>query len=452
MSDTIVAIATPPGRGGVGIIRVSGPACQQICLALTKKSLQPRAATFTKFLKESGEIIDSGLSLFFAAPKSFTGEDVLELQAHGGPVVLDLLLRRVVELGARLARAGEFSERAFLNNKIDLVQAEAVAALINANTEQAAAAAVRSLQGEFSSRINFLVEELIKLRLYVEAAIDFPEEEIDFLADAHIITKINYLLQQLDEIQTQAQRGVLLQEGITVVIAGEPNAGKSTLINALTQEETAIVTPIAGTTRDTIKASINLDGVLLNVIDTAGIRDTTDIVEQQGIKRAKQALQSADFVLLVVDATKHAITELANIYSTLQQDYKSGARIIVVYNKIDCTNITSHVARLADHTVVALSANTGLGLELLRSEIKSLAGLNYDAEAGNFLARRRHLDAIQRAERCVLFGKECLEKNKAGELLAEELRQAQMVLSEITGVFTADDLLGRIFAEFCIGK
>lgn len=450
MSDTIAAIATPPGRGGVGIVRVSGHKVKDICKSLINSIPPARYAKFAPFLNADGTQIDEGLSLFFAGPNSFTGEDVLELHAHGGPVVLDMLMRRVVELGARLARAGEFSERAFLNNKIDLLQAEAVAELINASSEQAAIAATRSLQGEFSRKINALVEDLIRLRLYVEAAIDFPDEEIDFLADAHVQDAITNLLQRISAIYDQAKQGVLLSDGMNVAIIGKPNAGKSTLLNALTGQDTAIVTPIAGTTRDTIKAQIDLDGLLLNVVDTAGLRDTDDIVEQHGIARAKQAISMADLILLVVDVTEDH--DPLSIHAELNNDIKASAKIIVVQNKIDQTNQAAHVQQNEQGcSVIAISAHTGLGLDLLRAQIKEVAGVKNNPEGGLFLARRRHLDALSRAQNYVLNAQKQLTQ-RAGELLADELKQAQLALSEITGAFTADDLLGRIFSEFCIGK
>ncbi|HSX20559.1 MAG TPA: tRNA uridine-5-carboxymethylaminomethyl(34) synthesis GTPase MnmE [Gammaproteobacteria bacterium] len=470
MNDTIAAIATPPGRGGVGIVRVSGGKVKDICRSLTGSLPEPRQAKYTSFLKADCSQIDEGLCLFFPNPNSFTGEDVLEIQAHGGPIVLDMLLRRVIQLGARLARAGEFSERAFLNNKMDLVQVEAVAELINASSEQAAVAATRSLQGEFSQKINALVEDVTRLRIYVEAAIDFPEEEINFLADAHVQTSLHNLQHGIASIYNQAKQGALLSEGVNVVIVGEPNAGKSTLLNALTGEDTAIVTPIAGTTRDTIKAQINIDGVLLNIVDTAGLRETTDLVEQAGIMRAKQAMNLADLVLLVIDATEVPLGDAEGrgipIFADLKgkngdppqrQDPKalrgaSTLQLIVVYNKIDKVNIDSHVKNFTDHSLVAISAHEKLGIDLLREHIKQTVGLTHNPEGGIFLARRRHLDALTRAQEYISVGSQQLTERAAGELLAEELKHAQLALSEITGEFTSDDLLGRIFSEFCIGK
>jgi len=452
MNDTIAAIATPPGRGGVGIVRVSGPNSKDICSAITGNLPKPRSANYTIFKNSDQSQIDQGLCIFFVGPKSFTGEDVLELQAHGGPVILDMLLRRVLELGARLARAGEFSERAFLNNKMDLLQVEAVAELINASSEQAAMAATRSLQGDFSKLINNLVESLIKLRLYVEAAIDFPEEEINFLADAHVTDSLQRLHTQIINIYAQAQQGVLLSEGVNAVIVGRPNAGKSTLLNTLTGEETAIVTPIAGTTRDTIRAKINLDGVLVNIVDTAGLRETDDIVEQHGIARAVQAMALADLVLVVVDATNESVTNPWVLYPALKHQIKNTTKVMVIYNKIDQLGLEPYVQQHDNHMVVAISAHQKTGIDLLRDNIKNIVGVTQSADSGLFLARRRHLDALNRARNSLELGRQQLEQNAAGELLAEELKQAQQALSEITGQFTSDDLLGRIFSEFCIGK
>ena len=451
MNDTIAAIATPPGRGGVGIVRVSGAQTKAICTSIVGNIPQPRNASFTLFKNADGSVIDQGLSILFAGPNSFTGEDVLELHAHGGPIILDVLLRRVLSLGARLARAGEFSERAFLNNKMDLLQVEAVGDLIHANTEQAAMAAMRSLQGDFSKLISELVEALTRLRLYVEAAIDFPEEEINFLADAYIVNSLQALLDQVINIHAQAKQGALLSEGANVVIVGRPNAGKSTLLNTLTGQDTAIVTHIAGTTRDTIKSQINLDGVVLNVTDTAGLRETDDLVEQHGIARTLQAMQLADLLLMVVDGACETEHNPWLLYPELQQHVKSNIKIVVVYNKIDKLDLQPSVKTYDNYVVVAISAQQQLGLNLLREQIKSVVGV-LPSEGGIFLARRRHLDALLRAQQHLQMGLQQLQLHAAGELLAEELKQAQQVLCEITGEFTSDDLLGRIFSEFCIGK
>jgi len=452
MNDTIAAIATPPGRGGVGIVRVSGPNTKNICLSIIGNIPTPRFANYTTFKNADQSQLDQGLCIFFIGPKSFTGEDVLELHAHGGPVILDMLLRRVLELGARIARAGEFSERAFLNNKMDLLQVEAVAELINASSEQAVMAATRSLQGDFSKLINDLVESLIRLRLYVEAAIDFPEEEINFLADAHITDSLRALLAQVINIYAQAQQGVLLSEGVNAVIVGRPNAGKSTLLNTLTGEETAIVTPIAGTTRDTIRAKIHIDGVLVNIVDTAGLRETDDVVEQHGIARAVQAMALADLILLVVDASSEETTNPWVLYPDLKHQIKNISKIIVIYNKIDQLGIEPYIKHHDNYILVAISAHQKFGIDILRDQIKKIVGVTQCADGSLFLARRRHLDALNRARNSLELGKQQLEYNAAGELLAEELKQAQQALSEITGQFTSDDLLGRIFSEFCIGK
>jgi tRNA modification GTPase len=455
MSDTIAAIATPPGRGGVGIVRVSGPKSGEICQAIVGSIPPLRSAQYAAFLSANGSKIDEGLAIYFKNPSSFTGEDVLELQGHGGPVILDMLLRRVLALGARMARAGEFSERAFLNNKIDLVQAEAVAQLISASTEQAAIAAMRSLQGEFSQTINNLVEDLIRLRLYVEAAIDFPEEEINFLADSHIKDSLLAILERIEAVYERAKQGLIMEEGVNVVIAGKPNAGKSTLLNKLTGTDTAIVTPIAGTTRDIVKAQINLDGVVLNVLDTAGLRETEDIVEQAGIARTWQAVELADLILLVVDLTVETETDPRLLFPELMAKINNNSKVLVLLNKIDCVTKEPQVINHNKYTAIMLSANNGAGIDLLRSAIKTAIGLSAsttETETGIFLARRRHLEAITRANSFILAGKQQLEANMAGELLAEELRHAQLALSEITGRFTSDDLLGRIFSEFCIGK
>lgn len=452
MNDTIAAIATPPGRGGVGIVRVSGPNTKEICLGITGNLPTPRYANYTIFKNSDQSPIDQGLCIFFIGPQSFTGEDVLELHAHGGPVILDMLLRRVLEFGARLAKAGEFSERAFLNDKMDLLQVEAVAALISCSTEQAAMAATRSLQGDFSKLINNLVESLIRLRLYVEAAIDFPEEEINFLADAHVTDSLHKLQTQVVGIYAQAQQGVLLSEGVNAVIVGRPNAGKSTLLNTLTGEETAIVTPVAGTTRDTIRAQINLDGVSVNVVDTAGLRETDDIVEQHGIARAIQAMLLADLIVLVVDAATEKTTNPWVLHPELKQQIKTTSKVMVIYNKIDQLGLQPYTQHYDDYVVVAISAHQKSGIDLLRESIKKTVGAAQSADGGLFLARRRHLDALQRAHNSLELGGQQLELNAAGELLAEELKQAQQALCEITGQFTSDDLLGRIFSEFCIGK
>lgn len=450
LTDTIAAIATPAGRGGVGIIRISGP--KVACLfqpLLHKATLAPRQAIFTRFFDRQGEIIDHGLALYFPGPHSFTGEDVLELQTHGSPVVLDWLLTEIASHPIRLARAGEFSERAFLNDKLDLAQAEAIADLIDAQSRQAARSALHSLQGDFSNKINTLRDKLIELRMYVEAAIDFPEEEIDFLSEGHVDAKLQQLLAQLDAILKQAKQGQILQEGITLVIAGRPNAGKSSLLNVLSGEETAIVTDIAGTTRDIIKTRILFEGIPVNIVDTAGIRQTTDIVEQEGIKRAKQALAKADHALLIIDSQE------AEILPSIIDEALNGITIpvTVIFNKIDLTNLPAGLLKqiACPYPVYAISAKHQLGLEALKNHLLKAVGYE-QSEEGQFIARRRHLEALHHAKAAILSGQKQLESYRAGELLAEDLRRAQEALGEITGEFRADDLLGEIFGKFCIGK
>ncbi|HIC7359071.1 TPA: tRNA uridine-5-carboxymethylaminomethyl(34) synthesis GTPase MnmE [Legionella pneumophila] len=443
--DTIVAIATPPGRGGVGIVRISGPNAYAIALCLNgNKALQPRLATFCSLYKANNEVLDQGLVLYFKGPHSFTGEDVIEIQAHGSPVVLDLLIKESIEAGARLAKPGEFSERAFLNDKIDLIQAEAIADLIQASSDTAARMALKSLQGDFSKKINQLNEELIYLRMYVEAAIDFPEEEIDFLNDGNVSRLLQRIIGRLKEIRSQANQGVLLREGLSLVIAGRPNAGKSTLINNLAGRDVAIVTEIAGTTRDIMREHILLDDIPLHIIDTAGLRDSDDLVEKEGIKRAWQELKRADCVLLVVDINNP--DQQSSLLNELRLTLPNKIPIITVYNKIDTTKLS---AKRDEHTVY-LSAKTGEGMDELKKVIKQVVG--YQPTEGQFLARRRHLQALDEAKALLLNGQTQLTNHKAGELLAEDLRLAHQILCEITGEFTSDDLLGKIFSSFCIGK
>ncbi|MDI9817993.1 MULTISPECIES: tRNA uridine-5-carboxymethylaminomethyl(34) synthesis GTPase MnmE [unclassified Legionella] len=443
--DTIVAIATPPGRGGVGIVRLSGELACAIALTLNgNKSLLPRVAAYCSFRNSQREIIDTGLAIYFKAPHSFTGEEVVELQVHGAPLVLDQLLAECVALGARLARPGEFSERAFLNDKIDLTQAEAIADLIHASSQTAARLAVRSLQGDFSKKIQALNERIIHLRLFVEAAIDFPEEEIDFLNDGKVAAMLAEILQVLGEIRASATQGAILREGLSVVIAGRPNAGKSTLINCLAGRDVAIVTEIAGTTRDVMRENILLDDIPLHVIDTAGLRDSDDLVEQEGIKRAWQEVSRADCVLVVVDINyKEASTELSE---AIRKALPDGVPVIHVFNKIDSLSLTAG----KEGNDVYLSAKSGAGLAFLKEKIKEVVG--YQPTEGQFLARRRHLQALDQARELLLAGQKQLSSQRAGELLAEDLRLAHQALAEITGEFTADDLLGKIFSSFCIGK
>lgn len=448
--DTIAAIATPPGRGGVGIIRVSGTLSTQIAQAILKKPLKVREATYLPFYDHNDTVLDEGIGLLFKAPNSFTGEDVLELQGHGGPVILDLLLKEILRLGVRLAKPGEFSERAFLNDKLDLAQAEAIADLIESTSEQAARSAVRSLQGEFSLTINNLVEALIHLRIYVEAAIDFPEEEIDFLSDGKVLGDLDTIITDIKALQDKAQQGSILREGMTVVIAGKPNAGKSSLLNALAGKESAIVTDIPGTTRDVLREHIHIDGLPVHIIDTAGLRESDDKVEKIGIERAWNEIEQADQIILVADSNE--VTEFSPhaIDPAFERFEQFKEKLLIVANKVDLSKLDDQKIQ-STYKTIAISAKDGSGIDTLKAELKRIVGFQQNTE-GAFLARRRHLDAIERALSFCYLGKQQLTEFNAGELLADELRQAQNALSEITGEFTADDLLGRIFSSFCIGK
>jgi tRNA modification GTPase len=446
-TETIAAIATPPGRGGVGIVRVSGAAVARIAAALLGRLPQVRRAELHDFRDADGALIDTGLVLYFAAPASFTGEPVLELHGHGGPVVLDLLLQRVLSLGARPARPGEFSRRAFLNNKLDLIQAEAIADLIESDTAQAARAAIRSLQGAFSRRVHALAEGLTELRIYIEAAIDFPDEEIDWLADARLQQMLQSLQQDLADIRSRAHQGQLLRDGMTLVIAGRPNAGKSSLLNALAGSDAAIVTAIPGTTRDVLREHIQLDGMPLHVIDTAGLHDSDDPVEQLGMARARKAMESADRLLLIIDDQ----AGYSDADAAILDDLPAGVPHTVVYNKIDLTGRQPGPVVTETAPGIALSVQTGDGMDALRAHLKHCVGFGEQVE-GNFSARRRHLDALQRVEQHLIAGVRQLADQQAGELLAEELRLAQQELGDITGTVSSDDLLGRIFSSFCIGK
>ncbi|WP_446808646.1 tRNA uridine-5-carboxymethylaminomethyl(34) synthesis GTPase MnmE [Methylomonas sp. 2BW1-5-20] len=442
--DTIAAIATPPGNGGVGVIRISGPSAPGIAQSLTGKTLpKPRYAQFTNFLDVDGRVIDSGLLLYFVAPASFTGEHIVELQGHGGSVVLDMLLRRVLELGARLANPGEFSQRAFLNNKIDLAQAEAIADLISSGTEQAVRSAQQSMQGVFSEQINELIDELIELRVFIEAAIDFVDEEIDFLGDGVVAGRIQRLQSKLAEICKTAQQGRLLHDGMTVVLAGKPNAGKSSLLNALAGHDAAIVTDIAGTTRDVLRERIQLDGMPLHIIDTAGLHDSDNPVEQEGIRRARQEIAKADRILLLIDSTD---PDSASLDASLP----ANIAVTKVFNKIDLVGGQPHVLETAQGTEIHLSIKHRLGLDSLRQHLKQSMGFTESAD-NVYVARTRHIQALQLAAQAVDRAVEQL-LHQAHELVAEELRQAQTSLSTITGEFTSDDLLGEIFSSFCIGK
>ena len=451
-TDTIAAIATATGRGGVGIVRVSGPKAALVADQLLKQKLQPRFAHYCPFHNNAGDVLDQGIALFFPSPNSFTGEDVLELQGHGGPVILDLLLREITQLGIRLARPGEFSERAFLNDKLDLAQAEAISDLIDATTEQAARNALHSLQGAFSIRIHELVEALISLRIYVEASIDFPEEEIDFLTDGKVATDLAAIEQKLEQVFKEAKQGLLVRDGMRVVIAGRPNAGKSSLLNALSGRESAIVTSIEGTTRDVLREHIHIDGMPLHIIDTAGLRDSPDEVERIGIERAWQEIQQADRVLLLVDSRSTQVLEINKIWPEFVDKLEDASKLTLVRNKIDLSGETAGLAKLENGTrYLGISAATGAGMDDLKQHLKDIMGFSNNGEGG-FTARRRHLDALQRAESFLALGKAQLQGYAAGELLAEDLRQTQNALSEITGEFTPDDLLTRIFSSFCIGK
>lgn len=450
--DTIVAIATPPGRGGVGIVRVSGPHSSLIGKALTKLTkLNPRQASYVSFYTKNGELLDKGIIIFFPGPNSYTGEDVFEFHGHGSPIILDRIMEESVRLGARIAKPGEFSERAFLNDKIDLTQAEAIADLIDASSTKAAKLAIKSLQGDFSKQINKITDLIIHLRLYVEAAIDFPEEEINFLADKKITEMLENIIEEINQTKNAANCGAILREGLAVVIAGSPNAGKSTLINQLAGHEVAIVTDIAGTTRDVMKEQILLDGIPINIIDTAGIRDSEDIIEKEGIKRALSEVSKADCVLLLTDVSnsEHA-TKLNHIIS---DNLPTNTPIINIFNKIDKLteqSLSNLIKQINQESHVCISAKTGTGIDLLINKIKQVVG--YQPSEGQFLARRRHIDALNEALNLVLTGQNELLKHQAGELLAEDLRLAHQALGRITGEFSADDLLGVIFSSFCIGK
>lgn len=451
-NDTIIAQATPPGRGGVGILRISGQLASEVARAVLGKLPKPRYADYLPFHDVDGSVLDQGIALWFPGPNSFTGEDVLELQGHGGPVILDLLLKRILTLaGIRIARPGEFSERAFLNDKLDLAQAEAIADLIDASSEQAARSALNSLQGVFSTRVNSLVDALIHLRIYVEAAIDFPDEEIDFLSDGKIEAQLNQVMGSLDEVRAEARQGSLLREGMKVVIAGRPNAGKSSLLNALAGRDAAIVTDIAGTTRDVLREHIHLDGMPLHIIDTAGLREASDEVERIGIERAWNEIEHADRVLFMVDGTTTDATDPATLWPDFIARLPAHLPITVVRNKADITGEPQGLEEVSGYSLIRLSARTGAGVDILRTHLKKSMGFETHLEGG-FLARRRHLQALEQAAEHLQQGKMQLLGPMAGELLAEELRQAQLSLSEITGEFTSDDLLGHIFSSFCIGK
>jgi tRNA modification GTPase len=450
---TIAAIATAAGRGGIGIVRVSGPDCRIIAQALLGRVPAPRSAELHRFLDAAGQPLDEGLALYFAGPASFTGEDVLELHGHGGPVVMDLLLRRVLELGARPAAPGEFTQRAFLNDKLDLAQAEAVADLIDSGSAEAARAALRSLQGEFSAQVHDLAEAVLELRMWVEAAIDFPEEEVDFLGDRALAARLEFIRHRFAVLAETARQGTLLRDGLTLVIAGRPNAGKSSLLNRLAGYDAAIVTPVPGTTRDVLRERIEIDGLPLHVLDTAGLRESPDEIEAEGIRRAHRELARADRVLFVVDASDpRAVASIDADLAALP----TAAPRTVAFNKIDRIGGEPSAASVAGDTGapvtrVHLSAATGAGLDLLRRHLKDCVGF-HPSGSGVLSARTRHLDALRRARGHVEEAHRLLTTRHAGELVAQELTDAQKQLGEITGQVTTDDLLGRIFGSFCIGK
>ena len=442
-SDTIAAVATATGRSAVGIVRVSGPGVDRVMRGILGRALPCRQAVVASFHDAAGHAIDQGLGLYFPAPASYTGEDILELQGHGGPVVLQLLLRRCLELGARLAAPGEFTQRAFLNDKLDLAQAESVADLIDANTSEAARCAIRSLQGAFSERIDSLVRALVELRTLVEATLDFPEEEIEFLKPARLASTLHKIERELDEVMTASRQGSLLRDGLRIVILGEPNVGKSSLLNRLAGEEVAIVTDIPGTTRDTIHQAIDLDGIPVFVVDTAGLRTSDDPVEKLGIARAWQASEKADLAVVVCDATQ-ACEAAEDILRRLPPRVP----VVTVMNKIDLLGEAPHVDGGLSGSRVWMSAKNGLGLDLLRGALLAAGGWRGGAE-GLYLARARHLAALDEARASI---ENAVHEERGVELVAEHLRLAQSALSRIVGDYTADDLLGEIFGRFCIGK
>lgn len=449
--DTIAALATAVGRGGIGIVRISGPDALKIAEKLIHFTPKKRFAHYCDFHDSARKKLDQGIALFFEAPNSFTGEDVVELQAHGGPVLLDLLLDSIVTLGGRLAEAGEFSKRAFLNNKLDLIQAEAVSDLINSTSEQAARSAIRSLQGDFSNQVNEIVDELIKLRMFVEASIDFPEEEVDFLNESNVLQRVDLLVSKLDNLLANANQGALLTEGMRVVIAGKPNAGKSSLLNALAGKDSAIVTNIEGTTRDILQEEINIDGMPLHIIDTAGLRESDNEVEKIGIDKAWKEIDQADRILLVIDANHSGAETSDFVDSEFIDKLSRDDHITVVRNKVDMLKEEASFQHDGSYPVVSISAKSKLGLPILKQHLKDCIGYDSSNE-GTFTARRRHMTALNKASEAVKIGRKQLTEMNAGELLAEELRIAQESLGEITGKFRADDLLGEIFGSFCIGK
>lgn len=450
--ETIAAQATPPGRGGVGIIRISGPEAKNVAQTILGRLPQVRKAEYLTFMDSKGQALDQGIAIYFKGPNSFTGEDVIELQGHGGPVILDMLLKEILASDkVRMARPGEFSEQAFLNDRLDLTQAEAIADLINSTSEQAARCALNSLQGDFSKLVHQMVEDVIHLRMYVEAAIDFPEEEINFLADKKIVTDLKKIISQVSAVQKQAQQGSIIREGMRVVIAGKPNAGKSSLLNALSGKESAIVTDIAGTTRDVLSEQIHLDGMPLHIIDTAGLRESNDQVEQIGIERAWKEINQADRVLLMLDSSQTNPQDIKTFWPEFFEKLPDNIGVTLVRNKADISQANVGYSTQDQQQIITLSAKTGAGVEDLKQHLKDIMGYQGNTEGG-FMARRRHLVALDNTFQHLSVGLEQLECFEAGEILAEELRLCQQQLDQITGEFTSDDLLGQIFSSFCIGK
>jgi len=446
--DTIVAAATPPGRGGIGIVRISGPKTPEIAAVMLGELPQARRATFARFLDAKQQAIDAGLALFFPSPHSYTGEHVLELHGHGGPVVIEAVIGRVLQLGARRALPGEFTQRAFLNDKLDLTQAESVADIIDAGSRQAACAAMRSLEGEFSAMVQGLTEAVVDLRTYVEAAIDFPEEEIDFLADRQLEERLTSVREHFNGVEQSARQGRLLREGMTVVIAGRPNAGKSSLLNRLAGYDAAIVTAIPGTTRDVLRERIDIDGMPLHVLDTAGLRESPDDVEREGIRRAEAEIARADRVLFVIDTPEDPD---GRAFVEESKRLPEQIPVTLIFNKCDLARGIPVADTISGPPRLTVSALKGDGIDRLREHLKSTMGFA-PVDTGTVSARARHLDALRRARACVDEAARQLQERRAGELVAEELRAAQQALGEVTGEFTTDDLLGRIFSSFCVGK
>jgi tRNA modification GTPase len=441
--DTIAAVATGQGTGGIGVVRVSGLNIKEVSLSLIGRELRPRHATFATFIDVDGSAIDHGIAIFYPAPNSYTGEDVLELQGHGGSAVLQLLLRRCLQAGARIALPGEFTQRAYLNNKLDLVQAESIADLINATNEQAARCATRSLEGEFSNAINKVINNLIELRVRVEAAFDFPEEELGQEEFNYVVNKFNAILEDLNGVFNSAKQGSVLREGAQIALIGMPNVGKSSLLNCLSGSEVALVSEIPGTTRDTVRQEILIKGVPLHVIDTAGLRESEDIVEQLGIKRTREIIKKVDAVVILKDVNNNNVLEHGNILKLIPNDIPK----LHILNKIDLCMEPPRIVDIDGETHIYLSAKTGEGISLLQDKLLNL--INWHGDPNVFMARERHLQALNKAEACLQSAEK--EINRP-EFFAEDLRLAQEALGEITGEFTPDDLLGEIFSHFCIGK